>query len=787
MRSRVRGRVQPEVAARRPWPRPGGGGEDANPAPRRATRRLGLWAGLGVAALLVTSTPAAAAPVQVSDAFVRAAREVTSMFTRSLLEKACATPPVTSAAAPSVPSASPASATCKGVATAVADLVARLPDASSDPEALDAALRRLTGALLRAGLGAVLDQELPTLLATSGVATTAASPPDWSALPFGSPPQGSAPPLTGAAPADADPGVAYARDLLDHLRTLLVADDVRTGSAAIERLLVEQSEHTREATNPGRRPTLYADRFLDPLHTELVGGGCGSDVLAPLDDWRAARWSVLADVRAQMAGGAAADLRVLRTLAAIAPGTCSATAAEEVAALRESAAVLAVDFAVAGAASRWRAPARGLETLLALLESGERTPTDAQLAALGLDGFAAVLGAADARLVECSAATGCRVLDRAGTAGEVLYPPGATFDPWIALNVVSPRADRGAAEATCEWQALSLLWTGSAPALGVHDLEGGLADPAGIRTGAGLCRPAAPAATPSPALDGWLDPVGPGVYRWKGVRALDGTRWTASAVPDLRTLPFGRLVEGFPGVGEVVGGDRETWTRLGSALARGDEAAAGRAGLGVAVDALQAPLSALLDRELTPLSACSAAGPFRARCAVRVLVEAAWRPALDALIDPHGSEWRAELAAVLTRLDELDLLGRSPLWITVGPAVTATGPGVGGTADDWRLHLTLLDRYGVAIRDRRGHLEAGAFVGGFVDAVTRTDGDNDEPSWLVGAGIGVRRFSPDVPVGLQLWGGAAIPVETGGNAVVRPAVGLQVSAPLELLLAEGSP
>jgi hypothetical protein len=281
------------------------------------------------------------------------------------------------------------------------------------------------------------------------------------------------------------------------------------------------------------------------------------------------------------------------------------------------------------------------------------------------------------------------------------------------------------------------------------------------------------------------------LYKWNPAEVKSSIAPGTASLHFASTLPANAGVQMleilFPMLRKAIGAGNDSDTMLLQVAVLGLKAGTGgrRDLLRAASDALRPSLATFLNRLIPGSSACAqSASASSLPCGVRVLVDAAYEPIMAYVSEPSpGNAERKELTQqILERLDALDPLGRSPLLFDVGPGATMlTGLG----KKSLTYHFTLVDKYGLALRwgDRR-EWQLGIFVGGFVDAlVQKLSGTNDVVSyWLSGGTFGVRQFSKDFPVGLEMYAASANPFDLGRfKDNIGFATGLNALVPIDML------
>jgi hypothetical protein len=169
------------------------------------------------------------------------------------------------------------------------------------------------------------------------------------------------------------------------------------------------------------------------------------------------------------------------------------------------------------------------------------------------------------------------------------------------------------------------------------------------------------------------------------------------------------------------------------------------------------------------------------RCGVRLLIGAVYDPLLDYVMieNPTDADRRRLATKAYSKALELDPLSKTPLLFNVGLGAT----GLTRFDDDETLHLTLLEKFGLAKRfGDRNDWELGIFVGGFLDALIRTAADSEEEQyWLAGTTFGRRQISSSVPFGVGVHAGAALPFDLSETEDrIAFAAGLVLTVPADI-------
>jgi hypothetical protein len=213
--------------------------------------------------------------------------------------------------------------------------------------------------------------------------------------------------------------------------------------------------------------------------------------------------------------------------------------------------------------------------------------------------------------------------------------------------------------------------------------------------------------------------------------------------------------------------------------------------LAFAGEYLQPKISDLLDDSLVSLASCSEGRAGSIRCGLRALAQASYGPLLSylELEQPSDEDRRRQAVAVYReisrQLADIDPLSQTPLLFNVGPGATLLTRYSGGKPT---VHLTLIDKYGVAYRfGKRRSGQVGVFVGGFLDAIVRTaaNAKDTQPFWLQGITGGWRELDGDFPIGLEAYVASALPYDfkhVKGEASV--AAGLNLVVPADIVFSE---
>lgn len=194
-----------------------------------------------------------------------------------------------------------------------------------------------------------------------------------------------------------------------------------------------------------------------------------------------------------------------------------------------------------------------------------------------------------------------------------------------------------------------------------------------------------------------------------------------------------------------------------------------------------------LDHRLVPLACAEGKDATELACGVRVLIGAVYDPMVGYIMieKPTDADRKRLATLAYKKALELDPLSRTPLLFNVG--LGATGLTRFGS-DDGSLHLTLLDKFGVAVRwgERNGG-EAGVFVGGFLDALIRTaaNAPEQEQYWLAGGTLGFRQFGAGIPFGGALHVAVAMPFDLQKTSDrIAFAAGAALTVPADIAFGE---
>jgi hypothetical protein len=168
------------------------------------------------------------------------------------------------------------------------------------------------------------------------------------------------------------------------------------------------------------------------------------------------------------------------------------------------------------------------------------------------------------------------------------------------------------------------------------------------------------------------------------------------------------------------------------------------------------------------------------RCLVGTLAVGLYEPLLRY---SAGEMDGATLLHEATRtVDQLDPLGRSPLFLSFGLAYSGAVPTL-RTNEPLSHHLTVIDKWGLVHRFGK-HKEwlVGGFVGGFIDALVRTALDGSQHSYWLAPGLvfGARRLWK-APFGLEAHFAGAPRSDFRDFGL---AFGATLTVPFELLLRE---
>jgi hypothetical protein len=162
------------------------------------------------------------------------------------------------------------------------------------------------------------------------------------------------------------------------------------------------------------------------------------------------------------------------------------------------------------------------------------------------------------------------------------------------------------------------------------------------------------------------------------------------------------------------------------------------------------------------------------------VVEAAYGPLADLF---SGGDRQAVLNNLanqaIKHVYEDEALNRTMLLVRVGLGATWSRYRDEST----QLGLTLLDQFGLAYKWGGTHAwYAGAFAGGFLDALLRTQQDGENRNfWVAGATVGLTKISDTFPLGVEIHGGAALPFENLWSGKHGAMWGASLLVPIDLV------
>jgi hypothetical protein len=534
--------------------------------------------------------------------------------------------------------------------------------------------------------------------------------------------------------------------------------------------------------SPEREPRLFGEQDRDVKDVLAAAPNClgGAEIANRVRAWDAERASVFLSIARAVAQFKQLPPDIDRLPEQLPDARCASPTDPlvlAVQALEKDSHTFRIDMLIASMGQAAVLPAM----LVAILIDYARTQDDAALVQ-SLRDFALQLLARVIAAAETGSDVSCN-----STGGKLAchaMPNGAAFalqvtdaDPDSAGAFLEARYSPESARGTCLFQAVSSLLVGKTPVLA---------------TAPHLCK----------VLDGSLTGtvfaqhlkiLAPGVGQWDesmstsvvsgegtlhfavGVTAQDGYEMLANLLPSLSASTG------------VSSAELQALTNAAKSLTLGLSAQGRAALLRGASDVLRPSLQWFLDKHIEPIARCTADADTGLRCGLRVLVEAAYDPVMTYVSAPGGSEASAkQLSGVLlTQLDALDPLGRTPLLFNIGPGSTVlTRFG----SDTPTAHLTLLDKYGLAARwGNRRQWEWGIFVGGFIDAIIRKSvGATDAaPYWLFGLTLGDRQFSPTFPFGVEAHVALANPFDVAhfGDRVAA-AAGVNLIVPIDVVFSQ---
>ena len=404
-----------------------------------------------------------------------------------------------------------------------------------------------------------------------------------------------------------------------------------------------------------------------------------------------------------------------------------------------------------------------------------------QLEDFALRVLARAIAAHDSNSLSCGAASCTEIVASNPAAPPVAVPPG--MRPEEVQAVIEDRFSPKAARRTCEYQAVAAAFGRNIELgplascrklglLGAQDILG---------TGGAFAALLGPgfASSHGQWLAASLIRVRPGAARLALSGQLDAS------------VAYGNLLLALRGLGREGLDD----SSLGSLTSVLEEALRplleqgvpnfSRAVLAESARELRPVVARFLDDKLVPLTCADGRDAASLECGVRLLVGAVYDPIIEyiSIEDPTEADRRRLATRAYKKALELDPLSRTPLLFNVGPGAT----GLTRFGGDDSLHLTLLDKFGLAYRwGERNQGELGLFVGGFLDAIIRTATDSPEERqyWLAGATIGQRQFQC-VPFGLGVHVAAALPFDlskTGDRIAL--AGGLVLTVPADIAFGE---
>jgi hypothetical protein len=204
-------------------------------------------------------------------------------------------------------------------------------------------------------------------------------------------------------------------------------------------------------------------------------------------------------------------------------------------------------------------------------------------------------------------------------------------------------------------------------------------------------------------------------------------------------------------------------------LKSGDSAAARKTVARVAIEALLEHVRDVVAQQLQADSAdceddthgVSIFSGFGAKCAVTVLIEAAYYPIADMVWDGGIDASKASQIAnsAYQSILQSKLLAGSPILLNIGLGANAIWGAESVWGSDAYKALTVVDKFGLVLYRRRfakETIETGVFVGGFLDALVRTVSGSDRSFWLAGVTAGLPRIR-GYDFGIELHAGAALP------------------------------
>ncbi|HEX8112871.1 MAG TPA: hypothetical protein VF516_34305 [Kofleriaceae bacterium] len=204
-------------------------------------------------------------------------------------------------------------------------------------------------------------------------------------------------------------------------------------------------------------------------------------------------------------------------------------------------------------------------------------------------------------------------------------------------------------------------------------------------------------------------------------------------------------------------------------LRAGDSTAARKAIARVAIEELLDHLKEVIAEQLHADSATcedsthsvSLFSGLGAKCAVTVLIEAAYYPIADMIWDGGIDASKASQIAESAYRSVLQskLLAGSPILVNVGLGANAIWGADSVWGKDGYKALTVVDKFGLVFYRRqfsKETFEIGPFVGGFLDALVRTVNGSNRFFWLAGVTAGFPRIR-GYNLGIELHAAYALP------------------------------
>jgi hypothetical protein len=166
---------------------------------------------------------------------------------------------------------------------------------------------------------------------------------------------------------------------------------------------------------------------------------------------------------------------------------------------------------------------------------------------------------------------------------------------------------------------------------------------------------------------------------------------------------------------------------------------------------------------------------------LNAVVEAAYAPLVDLFSGGDRQAILGNLAnQAIKHVYEDEALNRTMLLVRLGLGATWSYY----RDENAQVGLTLLDQFGLAYKWRcKREYYVGGFVGGFLDALVRTQQDGTKRNlWVAGATAGLTKFSESFPLGIEIHGGAALPFENLYSGRHGLMWGASLIVPIDLVL-----